>query len=262
LSTQLGDGRWVVEPRRPIDGTTSRWSGALPPGPWSLGAGAHLVLGAPYPRSQTRLWTATLHLPSPVLTWLAAHGRPIRYAYVPEPWPIEAYQNVYTDVPGSAEMPSAGRPFTHEVLTRLVAKGVGVTPIVLHTGVASLEADESPYPERVRVPEETADRVNLTHAEGHRVIAVGTTVVRALESAWGAGEVRPARGFTRLYVHPGTGVHAVDGLLTGLHDPVTSHLAMLYAIAGRDRIRSAYSEAVREGYLWHEFGDSHLIWRE
>jgi S-adenosylmethionine:tRNA ribosyltransferase-isomerase len=262
LSTQLGDGRWVVEPRRPIDGTTSRWSGALPPGPWSLGAGAHLVLGAPYPRSQTRLWTATLHLPSPVLTWLAAHGRPIRYSYVPEPWPIEAYQNVYTDVPGSAEMPSAGRPFTHEVLTRLVAKGVGVTPIVLHTGVASLEADELPYPERVRVPEETADRVNLTHAEGHRVIAVGTTVVRALESATGdEGCTLPLDGWTDLVITPERGVRAVDGLVTGWHEPEASHLLMLEAVGGRPLLEASYDASLAERYSWHEFGDSHLILR-
>jgi S-adenosylmethionine:tRNA ribosyltransferase-isomerase len=262
LSTQLGDGRWVVEPRRPIDRTTARWTGALPPGPWSLGEDARMVLGAPYRRSQSRLWTATLTLPAPVLTWLAAHGRPIRYSYVPEPWPIEAYQNVYTDVPGSAEMPSAGRPFTHEVLTRLVAKGVGVTPIVLHTGVASLEADELPYPERVRVPEETADRVNLTHAEGHRVVAIGTTVVRALESATGDdGCTLPLDGWTDLVITPERGVRAVDGLLTGWHEPEASHLLMLEAVGGRPLLEASYDASLAERYLWHEFGDSHLILR-
>ena len=125
----------------------------------------------------------TLDLPQPVLTWLTVHGRPIRYGYVERPWPLSAYQNVYVTEPGSAEMPSAGRPFTPEVITRLVAKGVGVTPIVLHTGVASLEADELPYPEHARVPAVTAMRVNATHDAGGRVVAVGTTVVRALESA-------------------------------------------------------------------------------
>lgn len=262
LSTQLGDGRWVVEPRRPDGASTTRWSGALPPGPWSLGEDARLVVGAPYRRSQQRLWTATLHLPGPALDWLGVHGRPIRYAYVPDSWPIEAYQNVYADVPGSAEMPSAGRPFTHEGLTRLVAKGVGVTPIVLHTGVASLEAEEVPYPERVRVPEETADRVNLTHAEGHRVIAIGTTVVRALESATGDdGCTLPLDGWTDLVITPERGVRAVDGLLTGWHEPEASHLLMLEAVGGRPLLDASYDASLAGRYLWHEFGDSHLILR-
>jgi S-adenosylmethionine:tRNA ribosyltransferase-isomerase len=262
LSTRLGDDRWVVEPRLPVGGTKARWTGPLPPGPWALGDDARMVLGAPYRRSQTRLWTATLHLPLPVLTWLATHGRPIRYAYVPDPWPIETYQNVYTDVPGSAEMPSAGRPFTHQVLTRLVAKGVGVTPIVLHTGVASLEADELPYPERVRVPEETADRVNLAHAEGHRVIAIGTTVVRALESATDDdGCTLPLDGWTDLVITPERGVRAVDGLLTGWHEPEASHLLMLEAVGGRPLLEASYEASLAEQYLWHEFGDSHLILR-
>lgn len=265
LSTQLGDGRWVVEPRRAAETATMRWSGPLPAAPWTLGGGATLALGAAYRRGQSRLWTATLRIPSGahgVLSWLAAHGRPIRYAYVPADWPIDAYQNVYADVPGSAEMPSAGRPFTHEVLTRLVAKGVGVTPIVLHTGVASLEADELPYPERVRVPEETADRVNLTHAEGHRVIAIGTTVVRALESATGDdGATRSYDGWTDLVVTPERGVRAVDGLLTGWHEPEASHLLMLEAVAGRPLLEASYRAAVDERYLWHEFGDTHLLLR-
>ena len=134
---------------------------------------------------------ARLHLGERTLSWLAVHGRPIRYGYVARPWPIEMYQNVYATEPGSAEMPSAGRPFTPEVITRLVAKGVAVTPLVLHTGVASLEADELPYPERVRVPRWTAERVNAAHRTGHRVVAVGTTVVRALETSVGRGRFGP-----------------------------------------------------------------------
>lgn len=84
-------------------------------------------------------------------------------------------------------------------------------------------------------------------------------MVRALETAFNGHEVEPSRGFTRLYIDPKRGVNVVHGLITGMHDPVTSHLAMLYTIAGQDTIRDAYHEAVRAGYLWHEFGDSHLI---
>ena len=154
----------------------------------------------------------------------------------------------------------SGRPFTAEVITRLVAKGVGVAPIVLHTGVASLEADELPYPERARVSATTAQRVNATHAAGARVIAVGTTVVRALESAADdTGRVRAFDGWTDLVVTPERGVHAVDGLLTGWHEPEASHLLMLEAVAGRPLLESSYAASLAEGYQWHEFGDVHLI---
>jgi S-adenosylmethionine:tRNA ribosyltransferase-isomerase len=258
LSTRLDDDRWVVEPRR-IDGrTTRRWEGPVPTR-MSLAADAHVILDAPYLRSN-RLWVDELQLPQPVFTWLAVHGQPIRYGYVDRPWPIAAYQNVYATEPGSAEMPSAGRPFTAEVITRLVAKGVGVSPLVLHTGVASLESTELPYPERVRVPATTAARVNETRGGGGRVIAVGTTVVRALETAGGDdGVVRPVDGWTDLVVTPQRGVRVVDGLLTGWHEPEASHLLMLEAVAGRPLLEGSYAESLQEGYLWHEFGDMHLV---
>jgi S-adenosylmethionine:tRNA ribosyltransferase-isomerase len=259
LSTRLDDGRWVVEPRR-VDGrSTARWSGRRPPAVIAVGEGAAVRLEHPYAGSD-RLWVARLELPQPVLRWLAVHGRPIRYGYVDRPWPVTAYQNVYATEPGSAEMPSAGRPFTPEVVTRLVARGVGVTPLVLHTGVASLEADELPYPERVLVPPSTAQRVNAARAAGGRVVAVGTTVVRALESAAGDdGVVHPFDGWTDLVVTPERGVRAVDGLLTGWHEPEASHLLMLEAIAGRELLERSYEASLAEGYLWHEFGDVHLV---
>ena len=259
LSTQLDDHRWVVEPRR-LDGrTTARWTDGSPPRHLALGDGARLELVAPY-RDSDRLWVGVLSLPQPPRTWLAVHGRPIRYGYVDRPWPLSMYQNVYVTEPGSAEMPSAGRPFTPEVITRLVAKGVGVTPLVLHTGVASLESDELPYPERVTVPPVTAMRVNATRASGGRVVAVGTTVVRALESAVGVdGVVDAIDGWTDLVITPERGVRAVDGLLTGGHEPEASHLLMLEAIAGRELLERSYDASLAEGYLWHEFGDVHLI---
>ncbi|MCU1376557.1 MAG: putative S-adenosylmethionine:tRNA ribosyltransferase-isomerase [Actinomycetia bacterium] len=258
LSTQLDGDRWVVELRRPAAHATERWTGEVPPF-LALGEGASVELLAPHLGS-ARLWVARLSLPQPTLTWLTAHGRPIHYGYVDRPWPVTAYQNVYATEPGSAEMPSAGRPFTPEVITRLVAKGVGVTPLVLHTGVASLEADETPYPERLVVPPTTAARVNATHQAGGRVIAIGTTVVRALESAGGGdGTVRPLDGWTDLVITPERGVRIVDGLLTGWHEPEASHLLMLEAVAGRPLLEASYDASLAEGYLWHEFGDVHLI---
>ncbi len=176
------------------------------------------------------------------------------------PWPIEMYQNVYATRPGSAEMPSAGRPFTPEVITGLVAKGIGVAPLVLHTGVASLEADELPYPERVTVPEPTAAWVNAAHLGGHRVIAVGTTVVRALETAGDdRGLVSPYDGWTDLVISPERGVRVVDGMITGWHEPASSHLMMLEAIAGRELLEASYEAALTQGFRWHEFGDTHLV---
>jgi S-adenosylmethionine:tRNA ribosyltransferase-isomerase len=259
LSTQLARGRWVVEVRRPAGRSTERWSGTPPPSPLSLGPDATASLEAPY-GDAGRLWVARLSLPQRTLTWLAAHGRPIRYGYVDRPWPLSAYQNVYATEPGSAEMPSAGRPFTADVITRLVAKGVGFSPLVLHTGVASLEADELPYPEHLHVPVETAERVNASHARGHRVVAVGTTVVRALETAAAEdGTVGAFDGWTDLVITPERGVRAVDGLLTGWHEPEASHLLLLEAVAGHELLVRSYDASLTEGYLWHEFGDVHLI---
>ena len=201
-----------------------------------------------------RLWRAALRLPAPVLHFLARHGRPIRYGHTPVDWPLERYQTVYANEPGSAEMPSAGRAFTTELVTRLVAAGVDVAPLVLHAGVSSLETGEAPHPEWYRVPRFTTERIELTRRRGGRVIAVGTTVVRALESAAGRSE-----GWTDLVIEADTGIRALDGLLTGFHDSDSSHLAMLEAVAGRDLLERSYAEAAEAGYLRHEFGDLHLI---
>jgi S-adenosylmethionine:tRNA ribosyltransferase-isomerase len=259
LSQRMPGDMWTVELRRPERGATVPWA-ATPPGrTLQLVAGGGIELAAPFDGS-TRLWLATLDLPEPLLTYLTRHGRPIRYGYVAQDWPLDAYQNVYAREPGSAEMPSAGRPFTAELVTRLVAKGVGVAPLVLHTGVSSLESNERPYPEWYRVPLSTATRVNQARADGGRVIAVGTTVVRALESAVDRhGLVHPNEGWTDLVITPERGVRAIDGLLTGWHEPEASHLQMLEAIAGRELVDVSYAAASAEGYLWHEFGDVELV---
>ena len=177
--------------------------------------------------------------------------------------PLEDLQTIFADEPGSAEMPSAGRPFSQRVLDGLLARGVQVAPLVLHTGVSSLERGERPYPERYRVPALTASRVNAHRAAGGRVIAIGTTVVRALETVAGAdGTRRARRGLDRpRSITPERGVRAVDGLLTGWHEPDASHLLMLEAVGGRELIERSYAAALAAGYRWHEFGDTHLILR-
>ena len=291
-------GEYLVELRRPHAGSTVPYATAVAdtdpvrksvltvPSPArtdlevTLPAGASLRLTEAFTK---RLWYATLRLPSragepseggrgcdygapnptaagSLADYLGRHGKPIRYSYVDRDWPLSAYQTVFAAEPGSSEMPSAARPFTLELVAALVSRGVLIAPITLHTGVASPEAHEAPYAERYRVPESTARLVNHVRASGGRVIAVGTTAVRALESAADLdGKVHPADGWTELIITPERGVRAVDGLLTGWHEPRASHLLMLEAVAGRPLLDLCYAEAIRGRYLWHEFGDVNLL---
>ncbi len=249
-STSLPAGLAVMEPRKVV----ARAGEHL-----SIPGGGTVTLLAPY-RESRRLWVAKLDVPLPVLEYLQRWGRPIAYDYVPRRFPLSAYQTVFAREAGSAEMPSAGRPFTRSMLACLRRSGVQLAKLLLHTGVASLENHEEPYEEWYEVPLRTAERVRATRERGGRVIAVGTTVVRALESSVDkSGNVVASRGWTDLVIRPERGVRVVNGVLTGLHEPRATHLAMLEAIAGRDAVARAYAEALQREYLWHEFGDMHLI---
>ncbi|HEY4828318.1 MAG TPA: S-adenosylmethionine:tRNA ribosyltransferase-isomerase [Solirubrobacteraceae bacterium] len=224
-----------------------------------LRGGAALDLVAPYASGQ-RLMLARFCCELLVDEYLERHGEPIRYSHVRKAWPLDAYQNVYAISPGSAEMPSAGRPFTRELLSRLIGYDVVIAPITLHAGVSSPESHEPPFPEWFEVPERTANVIRVARQAGRKVIAVGTTVVRALESAAAADDCACARsGWTGLVVTPECGVRAVDGMITGWHEPEASHLRMLEAVAGPELLARSYAAALDAGYLWHEFGDSHLI---
>jgi S-adenosylmethionine:tRNA ribosyltransferase-isomerase len=270
FSTARPDGSWLVEPRIPA-GKSSLPSGDVPPPPLiALPGGAELILDG---QATARLWRARLS--TAVVPYLLRHGEPIRYSYAGQRWPLEAYQTVFGRVPGSAEMPSAARPFSPAVVTDLVARGVTFAPITLHCGVSSLEAGEDPYPEQYDVPPATARLVALTKQAGGRVIAVGTTVVRALETAAletpaletaapgttapGTTALAASAGWTSHVISPETGLRVVDGLLTGLHEPRSSHLRMLAAFHREDLLRDCYQAALARGYLWHEFGDVHLL---
>ena len=276
LSTRLPADLWIVEVRRPTGAATEPFRHATAGETLRLPEGVTATLHAPYPRNAdgSRLWISTLDLPGPLDEYLERHGFPIRYGYVRESWPICYYQTVYATEMGSAEMPSAGRAFTPELITNLLARGVQFAPLILHTGVASLEEDEPPYEEFYRVPPETARLINAARAAGRRVVAVGTTVVRALETTTDEiGITHPGEGWTSLIVTPERGVRSVNAMLTGLHEPRSTHLAMLEALieggpstptskrrlVGKEHLKSAYEEALREGYLWHEFGDLHLL---
>jgi S-adenosylmethionine:tRNA ribosyltransferase-isomerase len=269
--TTPADGRpqiWVVELRRPTGGDSLPFRTATPGEVLALPEATAEIL-EPYPPDcgpierravDSRLWTAALRLRGGLGPYLERHGRPIRYGYVTREWPVSSYQTVYAMEAGSAEMPSAGRAFTPEMITALIAGGVDVAPVTLHAGVASLEEHEAPPAEFFRVPEETARRVAVARRAGGRIVAVGTTVVRALETmADEDGAVHGGTGWTRLVVTAERGVRAVDGLLTGWHEPRASHLLMLEAVAGRALLEASYRAALERGYLWHEFGDLHLV---
>ena len=256
LATPREDGTWLVELRSPDRSPHAR----APLGTsLDLPAGAIAELVADVARSR-RLSVARIESDTSLEEYLRLHGKPIRYGYVPEPWPLAAYQTVFALEPGSAEMPSAGRPFTTSLVTELVARGLLIAPVTLHTGVSSLERGESPMSERYRVPAETARLANAVHAWNGRVIAVGTTVMRALETVADTdGTVSEGRGWTSLVITPERGIFAVDGLLTGWHEPESSHLELLEAAAGHELLERSYRAALAHGYRWHEFGDLHLL---
>jgi S-adenosylmethionine:tRNA ribosyltransferase-isomerase len=271
LSTRLPGNFWVVEVRRPAPIASQPYRGAQGGTTLELEGGGHITLLAPYPlvntlHAESRLWIAAPQLGQPVLPYLERFGTPIRYSYVTDSWPGPMYQTVFAVEPGSAEMPSAGRPFTPELVTRLVSSGIQIAPLLLHTGVASLEDHEPPYEEYYRVSRETSNRVNAARRAGHRVIAVGTTVIRALETVTDDRGTSPGEGWTSLVITDERPLRAVNGMITGFHEPHATHLAMVrqvIAAAGGDtpssHIDRAYRQAVERGYLWHEFGDSHLI---
>ena len=279
VSTELPDGSWVIELRRRVGRANEPYRSGFSGQVYRLRGGGVMRLVGPY--TEGRLWTARFDVdtqarrppgspvetvePPSVVSYLLRFGQPIRYGYVDRDWPLSAYQTVFappieTVRTGSAEMPSAARPFTAAMVTRLVAAGIVFAPVTLHTGVASPEAHEKPYPERFDVPPSTARLVTEARRAGARVIAVGTTAVRALESAADpAGVVHPASGWTDLFITPDRGVRVVDGLLTGFHEPQASHLAMLKTVAGPDLLERCYRAALDSRYLWHEFGDVNLL---
>jgi S-adenosylmethionine:tRNA ribosyltransferase-isomerase len=271
LATQLDDadpavggasGAWILEVRTAPDASRSVLDAAV--GDRFAVGEVELTLLEPYPRlgsSPTgrgnRLWRALVL--GDLRAHLGAAGRPIAYGYLDRRYPLTAYQSVFATVPGSAEMPSAGRPFTRSLVTELVSRGIAVAPITLHTGLSSQEAGEAPQPERFEVSAATARLVNAVRAGGGRVVAVGTTVTRALESAVVDGRLVARQGWTDRVVTPAEPPQVVTGLITGWHDPQASHLLLVEAVAGTALTQRAYDAAVTGGYLWHEFGDAALL---
>lgn len=271
LSTQLSGNLWVVEVRRIVGGGTLRISTKLRSRQrLQLTGGGQAVLLSPSRSRPTglhetregvwRLWEARLELPCGVFDYLATYGAPIRYRQGGTRWPLPYFQTIFSRVSGSAEMPSASRAFSPEIVTALDHKGVRIAKLVLHTGVSSLEAGEPPFAEWYQLPEATARAVNSTRARGNRVLAVGTTVVRALETAYDhTGTTQPGAGWTHLHLSPLRKLYGELSVLTGLHEPSSSHWEMLFALMSGDLLWRSFYAGIDGGYLWHEFGDMHLI---
>jgi S-adenosylmethionine:tRNA ribosyltransferase-isomerase len=274
VGTELDDCSWVVELRTAPDARLPILDAGIDDviqlvGRGRLGRrdGPSLRLVAPYPEpgssptgAGNRLWRAKEVGSCELADHLEAHGRPIAYGYLRARFPLAAYQTVFGSVPGSAEMASAARPFTPALVTQLVSKGVIIVPVTLHTGLSSQEAGETPQPERFAVSASAAAVVNAARAAGGRVVAVGTTATRALESATDeSGTVHAAGGWTDLVISPERPVRVVRGLVTGWHNADASHLLLVESVAGPELTQRAYDAAVTQHYAWHEFGDSALL---
>ncbi len=249
VSTKMDEHLWMAEPR----GSVSAGESLLLPG------GGSAVMLWPVEPKRPRVWYAAFNLPLAMNAYLMTFGEPIRYGYMRERFPLEDYQTIFAREPGSSEMPSAARPFTSRIVNALQQRGVERATITLHCGVASFETPERPSIERYVVSLEAAAAVNRARAEGRRVIAVGSTSLRALESALADGEIIASSGWTDLVIDEQSKVKSVDGLLTGFHDGASTHQWMLRAFLDRELLASAYDEAAERGYYQHEFGDIHLI---
>ncbi len=262
FSTKLSDNKWLVEIREITGNKTIRWKEGQEGMIFPLPGGAGIFLQQKFYKNDQwlDLWIANFHGDQPMENYLTDHAKPIQYEKLDRQYPLSYYQTFFSFHPGSAEMPSAGRGFTAELVERLLKKGVSIVPILLHTGVSSLEENETPYPEHTEIDPVAASIINAAKVEGRRIIAVGTTAIRAIETAVNEdGIVLPYRGNTELFIDENYSMKIIDGLLTGFHEPRASHLNMLQSIGGFEHIDRAYREAIKAGYYWHQFGDLHLI---
>jgi len=262
ISTKLNDRKWLIEIREITGNKTIRWHEGEEEMVFQLPLAAHVTLKHRFYKNEQwlNLWVAEFNTYQPMQAWLAENARPIQYEKLDRQYPLSYYQTFFSFHPGSSEMPSAGRGFTSELIERLLKKGVILAPIILHTGVSSLEENETPYPEYMEIDPVTSSLINTAKRQDRRVIAVGTTCIRAIETAVNyEGIVIPYRGNTELFIDESYTMKAVDGLLTGFHEPRASHLNMLQSVGGFEHIDRAYHEAIKAGYYWHQFGDLHLI---
>ena len=206
------------------------------------------------------MWITEADFPLPYFEYFARHGRPIAYSHVTGTWPIEAFQTTYARAIGSSEMPSAGRPFTSRMIQRLTSRGIEIATVTLARRRLECGTRRTPTRRVAQVSPDCAVAVRRAMKRGRRIVAVGTTVVRALESSLDRQRrITASRGWTSLHITPDRPMRVVDAIVTGFHEPTSTHLAILESIAGREHIERSYRIALEQRYLWHEFGDSHLI---
>ncbi len=262
LSNKMNGQEWLIEIREVVGNKTVRWKNGEAGMVFQLPSAGNITLKQKFYRNQQwlDLWIADFQVEQPVNTYLAAHALPIQYEKLNNPYPLTYYQTWFSFHPGSAEMPSASRGFTTDLVNKLMNKGVILAPFLLHTGVSSLEDNETPYPEYMEINPISANLINVAKSQNRRIIAVGTTSIRAIETAANhTGKVIPYRGNTNLCIDESYTMKVADGLLTGFHEPRASHLNMLQSVGGFEHIEQAYQAAIRAGYYWHQFGDLHLI---
>lgn len=262
FSTKVDDERWMIEIREVIGNKTIRWHNGQENMIFELPEGGKIKLLAKYyeKRELLNLWVARFESDLSPQSYMASYGQPIQYENLSQSYPLEYYQTYFSFHPGSSEMPSAGRGFTQPLINKLLDKGVIIAPILLHTGVSSLEENEQPYPEYMEVDHVSASIVNKAKRNGNRIVAVGTTATRAIESATDQhGSVNAHKGYTDLYITADYQMKTINSLLTGFHEPRASHLHMLQSLAGLEHVRRAYAAAISDQYFWHQFGDLHLI---
>jgi S-adenosylmethionine:tRNA ribosyltransferase-isomerase len=262
ISTRLNNREWLIEIREITGDKTKRWKEGKEGMIFQLPSGASVTLKQRFYKNEQwlHLWLVDFNVNQPMQSYLAGNARPIQYEKLDQQYPLSYYQTYFSFHPGSSEMPSAGRGFTRGLIERLLNKGVVLAPVILHTGVSSLEENEAPYPEYMEIDPVTASIINLANSQARRIIAVGTTAIRAIETAVNSeGIVIPYRGNTELFIDENYTMKVVDGLLTGFHEPKASHLNMLQSVGGFEHIDRAYKEAIKADYYWHQFGDLHLI---
>lgn len=262
FSTQINDCEWLVEVREIIGNRVVRWKEGEENMVFQIPSKATIKLKRKFyaDRKLLHLWVVEFNSGMDFQSYMNKYGQAIKYEDLEKSYPLDYYQTFFSSHPGSSEMPSAGRGFTQDLVNKLLQKGIAFAPILLHTGVSSLEENERPYPEYFEINPLSASVINNAKRNGGRVIAVGTTAVRAVETATNdSGKVLPYKGNTHLNITSNYRMKMVDSLLTGFHEPRASHLHMLQSLAGIQHIEKAYSVAVDNHYYWHQFGDLHLI---
>ena len=262
FSTQINHEEWLVEIREIKGNKTIRWKDGAENEVFNLPNKGTIKLKSKFyeNRDLLHLWTVEVNIDQDIQSYMQMYGQPIKYENLDKAYPLDYYQTYFSYQPGSSEMPSAGRGFTSLLVNKLLEKGIELVPVLLHTGVSSLEENEAPYPEYMELSPASAKIINKAKRTGRRIVAVGTTAVRAVESATNIqGEVVPYKGNTSLYIQNEYKMRTINAMLTGFHEPKASHLNMLQSLAGADHIDEAYNAAIDNNYYWHQFGDLHLI---